>query len=194
MPLPPPSVARKRMHVRSVELAGFKREDGNWDIEARLVDSKDQDYHLSSGVRRAGDPLHEMWVRVTIDRKMNIVDAVACSDATPYPGVCERIAPSYRQLVGLNLFHGFRKAIKDCFDKIQGCSHLSELLMHLPTAAIQSFASEIPDNDDSKHKPYQLDRCHALASSSEVVERYYPRWYRPDGDPEPGVARLTSEV
>jgi hypothetical protein len=27
-------------------------------------------------------------------------------------------------------------------------------------------------------KPFQLDRCHALASTSPVVGRYYPKWYR----------------
>lgn len=181
MPLPPLSPSshpRTRKHVRRVELSGFKRDDGNWDIEARIVDLKDHDYHLSSGTRAQGLPVHDMSVRVTIDRKMNILDAVACSVATPYPGLCESIAPQYAQLVGLNLFHGFRKAVKDRFGGVHGCSHLSELLMHLPTAALQTFASEVPDNDDSAHKPYQLDRCHALDSHAEAVRRYYPRWYR----------------
>jgi len=50
--------------------------------------------------------------------------------------------------------------------------------MVLPTAAIQTFASEMKDNEDHGHKPYQLDRCHALESTSEAVQRYYPRWYR----------------
>ncbi|WP_153115371.1 DUF2889 domain-containing protein [Rhodocyclus tenuis] len=178
MPLPPIAYERTRQHVRRVELSGFKRGDGHWDIEARIVDVKDHDYHLSSGMRPQGEPVHDMSVRVTIDRKMSILDAVACSDATPYPGLCESIAPHYRQLVGLNLFHGFRKAVKDLFGGVHGCSHLSELLMHLPTAALQTFASDIPDNDDSAHKPYQLDRCHALDAHAEAVRRYYPRWYR----------------
>ena len=45
------------------------------------------------------------------------------------------------------------------------------------------FVSEVPDNHDSEHKPYHVDRCHALSSSSETVRRYYPRWYR---DQAPG--------
>ena len=89
--------------------------------------------------------------------------------------------------VGLNLFQGFLKAVKEMFGTTRGCAHLSELLMFLPTAALQTFASEVLDNDDSAHKPYQLDRCHALVSHSEAVQRYYPRWYRPhkprDRDP-----------
>ena len=69
MPLPPASVNRQRVHVRSVQLCGYKREDGLWDVEAHLTDTKDQDYPLSSGLRPAGQPVHDMWVRVTIDRE-----------------------------------------------------------------------------------------------------------------------------
>ena len=50
--------------------------------------------------------------------------------------------------------------------------------MYLPTAALQTFASDVGDAADSGHKPFQLDRCHALESHSEAVRRYYPRWYR----------------
>ncbi|MRD73234.1 DUF2889 domain-containing protein [Rhodocyclus tenuis] len=179
MPLPPPSVDRTRKHVRRVELAGFKREDGYWDIEARITDVKDHDYFLSSGLRPQGSPVHDMSVRVTIDRHMTIVAAEACSDATPYAGYCDTIAPAYERVVGLNLFRGFRSAVKSLFGDLRGCSHLTELLMHLPTAALQTLASEVQDNagGDSAHKPFQLDRCHALDAHGEAVRRYYPRWY-----------------
>ena len=166
------------MHQRSVKFDGFRRDDGLWDIEAHLVDSKDQDYPLSSGLRKPGEAVHDMWVRVTIDDKMNILEAHACSDATPYPGYCDTTPPDYSRIVGLNLFQGFLRAVKEMFGDTRGCAHLSELLMFLPTAALQTFASVVLDNDDSGHKPYQLDRCHALVSNSETVQRYYPRWYR----------------
>ena len=178
MPLPPSSAQRTRMHVRNIQLDGYKRDDARWDIEARLIDTKDHDYPLSSGLRLRGEAVHDMWVRVTIDHQMNVLDAVACTDAMPYMGYCDRITPDYAQLVGLNLFHGFRTAVKNLFRGTRGCSHLSELLMFLPTAALQTFASDVLDNDDSAHKPYQLDRCHALESHSDAVRRYYPRWYR----------------
>lgn len=178
MPLPPPTAERTRMHVRSVQLDGYKRADGRWDIEARLTDIKDHDYPLSSKTIAHGEAVHDMRVRVTVDRQMNVVDAVACTDAAPYDEMCVSIHPDYSKLVGLNLFHGFRKAVKELFGATRGCSHISELVMFLPTAALQTFASDVRDNEDSAHKPYQLDKCHALDSHSEAVRRYYPRWYR----------------
>ena len=182
MPLPPPTAERKLMHLRSVQLNGYKRVDGCWDIEARITDTKDHDSPISSKTIARGEPVHDMWVRITIDQQMNVLDAIASSDAAPYDGLCRDIAPDYgKYLVGLNLFHGFRKAVKERVGGIHGCSHITELVMYLPTAALQTFASDVQDNADGNglgHKPFQLDRCHALESHSEAVRRYYPRWYR----------------
>ena len=38
--------------------------------------------------------------------------------------------------------------------------------------------SEQPEERDDGKKPFQLDQCHALETSSETVRQWYPRWYR----------------
>ncbi|MFN4063996.1 DUF2889 domain-containing protein [Azoarcus communis] len=178
MPLPIPACARERVHVRRIEIEGYRREDGLLELDASLVDVKDQDYPIASGVRPAGEPVHLMRVRITLDQSFTILAAEACSDRVPYPGDCDTIGPAYQQLVGLNLVRGFRKTVGEMFADVRGCSHLSELLLSLPTAAIQTFATFRRDNEDHGEKPFQLDRCHALETSSAAVQRYYPRWYR----------------
>ncbi|HNA69253.1 MAG TPA: DUF2889 domain-containing protein [Zoogloea sp.] len=178
MSLPPSSAARRRVHARRIEIEGFLREDGLLDLDARLTDVKDQDYVIASGLRKAGEPIHDLFLRVTIDTQFNIVDACAVSARVPYPGGCETITPAYRQLVGLNLVKGFRKTVGEMFADVRGCSHLSELLLSLPTAAIQTLATFRRDTEDTDGKPFQLDRCHALETTTQTVLRYYPRWYR----------------
>jgi hypothetical protein len=178
MSLPVTEVERELLHTRRVRYEGYKRADGLWDIEAHLTDIKNHDYHLKTGVRRAGQPVHGMWLRLTIDRKLNIVDAVASFEAVPYPGGCETIAPAYRQLVGLNLVRGFRQQAKDLLGGVHGCTHLTEMLAGMPTAAIQSFAGEMKEEQDDGSKPFQLDQCHALETSTETVRVWYPKWYR----------------
>jgi hypothetical protein len=178
MPLPVPDVERELTHTRRVRYEGYKRADGLWDIEAHLHDVKNHDYRLKTGVRRAGQPIHDMWVRLTIDRKMNVVAAVASSDAVPYPGGCEKIAPAYAKLVGLNLMKGFRKNVYELFGSVRGCTHITEMLGGVPTAAIQTFAGEMPEETETGPKPFQLDQCHALETTTETVRQWYPRWYR----------------
>jgi hypothetical protein len=178
MPLSPPATSRRRLHTRRITFEGFQRDDGLFDIEARLTDVKDQDLTLLSGVRPAGELVHDMHVRATIDRDFRIVELEAKTDASPYPGGCETIGPHYRQLIGANLLKGFRKKLHDTMGHVKGCTHITELLVALPTAAVQTFAGLKAREDEGADKPFQLDRCHALETSSETVRRYYPRWYR----------------
>ncbi|PKO83499.1 MAG: hypothetical protein CVU17_07860 [Betaproteobacteria bacterium HGW-Betaproteobacteria-11] len=180
MPLPLATVARTRVHTRRVSIQGWRREDGLWDIEARMTDLKDHDLPLASGLRRQGDALHDMWLRVTIDGRMQVHDVAASSDATPYPGFCEAIVPAYRRLIGLNLFDGFRRSVREVLGSTSGCAHLTELCDVLPTAALQTLASDTRDTEGQQpgEQPFHLDRCHALATDSEAVRRYYPRWFR----------------
>ncbi|HXJ10343.1 MAG TPA: DUF2889 domain-containing protein, partial [Burkholderiales bacterium] len=99
-------------------------------------------------------------------------------DAVPYPGGCEKIAPAYRKLIGLNLVRGFRQNVHHLFGSVRGCTHLTEMLSGLPTAAIQTFAGEMPEERGDGNKPFQLDQCHALETSTETVRQWYPKWYR----------------
>ena len=68
MSLPVTEVERELLHTRRVRYEGYKRADGLWDIEAHLTDVKNHDYKLKTGVRRAGQPIHDMWLRITVDR------------------------------------------------------------------------------------------------------------------------------
>ena len=178
MPLPVTEVGRELTHTRRVRYEGYKRADGLWDIEAHLTDIKNHDFRLKTGVRRAGQPVHSMWVRISIDSKLNIVGADASSDAVPYPGGCETIAPAYRGLIGLNLLKDFKRRSREMLGGVKGCTHLTEMLDGLPTAAIQTFAGEMPEEREGGGKPFQLDQCHALETTTETVKRWYPKWHR----------------
>ena len=178
MPLSAPASARKRLHSRRVTYEGWQRDDGLFDIDAHLVDVKDHDTTLLSGVRHAGEPVHDMWVRVTIDGTYTIRDIEARTDRMPYPGACDRIGPHYRALIGANLLTGFRKRLHDTMGHVRGCTHLTEMLSSLPTAAVQTFAGLKQREDEGGEKPFQLDRCHALETTTDTVRHYYPRWYR----------------
>lgn len=182
MPLSPSISRRALKHTRAIQVEAFARDDGLWDIDAHISDIKTRDITLASCVRPAGAPVHDLWLRLTIDTQLNVVDAQAVSDAVPYPNFCDTIVPAYRKLVGLNLMHGFREGVRQRLSGVQGCTHLTELALVLPTAAIQAFAGEVLDTRDGasgnsqSQKPFQLDRCHALRTDGAAVAQYYPHW------------------
>jgi hypothetical protein len=176
MPGLEPTVPREPLHRRAIEVRGYKREDGLYDIEGHLVDSKDYDFKVAAGVRHAGEPVHDMWLRITVDRELRIVDAAAAMDAMPYVDHCNQIVPAYKLLVGLAIRPGYHQRLKELLGGVRGCTHITELAGALATATFQTMAGQRIQPSDQK--PFQLDRCHALAVTSPVVARHYPKWYR----------------
>jgi len=179
MPLPPCDTARKPLHTRTIRVQSYARADGLWDLEAELLDVKAYDFETHRGTHPAGEPVHRILLRVTIDDTYTIVAAQAAYDNAPY-GSCAAIAPDYGALTGLNLLRGFRQQVKARFGRVAGCTHLTELTWVLPTAAIQSLAGQrvgALQASADKERPFQLDGCHALQVSGPVVQALYPQWF-----------------
>jgi hypothetical protein len=176
MPGLEPTRAREPLHKRTIEINGYKRDDGLYDIEGHLVDTKPYDFKLAAGVRPAHEPIHGMWLRITVDRTLTIVDAAAEMDAMPYVDHCNQIVPAYRKLIGLAIRAGYHRSVIELFGGIRGCTHITELAGALATAAFQTMAGQRLQDPDQR--PFQLDRCHALDATQPAVAKYYPKWYR----------------
>ena len=185
MPLSTAS-ARKPLHTRQVTCEGFLRDDGLIDIEGHLLDTKPFDFPNTDrgGVIRAGEALHGMSIRITLDQQMTIVDAEAMMDYTPY-NYCKTIAPVFKQIVGLKIGPGWRVKIKEVMGGIKGCTHLTELLGPMATTAFQTMVSikgpdeqSVPERIRKKGAPLFINTCHSHAADSPVVKQHWPEFYR----------------
>ncbi|MFT4242254.1 MAG: DUF2889 domain-containing protein [Acidovorax sp.] len=177
MPLPPPA-PRALKHVRRVTYQGFEREDGLWDIEGELHDSKAYDVTSarSGGTRRAGEPIHHMWLRVTVDNTLTVQAIAVAMDAHPLRG-CTEAQASLQRMVGCSMARGWRQAIQQHLGGVEGCTHLRELLFNLATAAFQSATAAFqPASDDLP--PRHLGQCKGWDFSGEGVKEHYPRFYK----------------
>ncbi|WP_353171135.1 DUF2889 domain-containing protein [Paracandidimonas soli] len=184
MPLPLPQTGRTPLHTRTIRAQSYARDDGQWDIDVQLVDVKAYDFTRTNGTEhRAGEPVHDMLLRITFNDELTITDAVAAYDAAPYGADCTAIAPDYGALVGMNLLRGFRQAVKTRFGRTAGCTHMSELSGVLPTVAVQTMAKQRRRKMVSapQERPFQLEGCHALRLDGPVVREYYPKWYAGPG-------------
>ncbi len=194
MPLSPPA-ERELVHDRTVVCRGWRRTDGHWDIEGHLVDTKAYGFpNEYKGFIEPGQAIHDMWLRLTIDRDLNIVAVEAVTDSGPFP-ICPDIAPNFQRLVGLSIGTGWRRAVRERLGGAEGCTHLVELLGPLATTAYQTIFGErareprhaaargagVPPAQ-AHPKPRLLNSCHAFAESSPVVARIWPRWFRPPTD------------
>lgn len=179
----PPAAPRRHLHTRTITCEGFERDDGLWDIEARMVDTKtyavDEPYR---GHRAAGMHVHEMHLRLTVDAGKTVRDIAVATAHAPYDA-CFTVAPAYRRLVGANLARGWRKAVQAAVGGTAGCTHLKEMLMPAATVAFQTMGSWPRDGDGTTganvEKPYFIDGCKAWSSAGPVVERLFPVHFRP---------------
>ena len=178
MPLSKPA-QRKHIHHRNISMHAYEREDGLWDIEAHLIDTKSYSFDSSfrDGYISAGEPLHEMWLRLSIDRQKLIHDAEAAIDASPFP-ICPQIAEKYKKLIGMKVGPGWNKKTRELFSGVEGCTHLLELLGPMATVAYQAMIKS-----DNNQKQVVIDKkfinsCHGWSESGEVVKRLSPEFYK----------------
>ncbi len=200
MPLSTP-VERKLLHQRDIQVRGYGRDDGNFDIEATLTDIKTEGMkNADRGWIASGEPLHQMRVRMTIDERMTILACEAVTEKGPF-AVCPGGAASMSRLAGLTIKAGFLKAANQALGGIEGCTHLRELLQQMATTAFQTMwpirsrreadavanrpagAPAQPQAEDGSAR--LLNTCFAYSSSGPVVRRRWPHLYTgPDGAPD----------
>ena len=176
MPLSPPA-PRKPSHTRRVIYQGYEREDGLWDIEAELHDSKPFDgKSLRDGsVRPAGAPIHHMWLRVTIDRQLVVHAIEAAMDAHPLQD-CPQARPALQGMVGACMARGWRQAIAQHMGGVASCTHLRELLFNMATAAFQTLPAAFGGGDPDT-PPRHLGQCTGWDFEGNGVKEYFPQFY-----------------
>ena len=184
MPLPKPD-DRTHLHSRAITFEGFEREDGMWDIEAHMTDTKAYEFNNDwRGRIKVGEPLHEMLLRITIDNEFIVRGIVAVTDNSPFE-MCPEIVINYQALIGIRIGPGWRKEIRQRVGGKDGCTHLTELLYPMATVAFQTIWPRMrqrqePDGVQSSGRPGIIDTCHAWAADSPVVKKHQPRYYTGD--------------
>ena len=189
MPLPTPQ-PRQHIHTRRLEMQAYAREDGLYDVEGHLTDTKPQDFAVTAGPRvPAGTAIHEMWLRLTIDDQFLVHDIAAATDASPY-GDCLGAPATLQAMVGVRIGPGWTREIKDRLGGVKSCTHLVEMLAPLGTVAFQSLVATLrarASAADASGRPRAIDSCYALASHRSVAAIRWPALVtRPDPEGPPG--------
>jgi hypothetical protein len=185
-------VEREAQHFRNYVFGGYRRADGLFDIEGRMTDTKS--YAFPNDWRKtveAGEPLHDMRIRLTLDEQFVIREVECVTAAGPYE-ICPAITPAFDALKGERIGRGWSRVLRDKFGGRHGCVHHVEMLRAMATVAFQTLygwqgrrkreaggdGEGPPDREATPgRKPGFIDSCHALASDGEVVRTQYPQFY-----------------
>lgn len=189
------AVSRQHIHTRRIECKGYLRSDGLWDVEGHLSDVKTYPFHNEwRGHMDPGTPIHDMWIRLTVDDDYVVRSVETAMDGTPY-AICPNVQPNFQRLVGERVRSGWRRRVKELLGGVNGCTHLVELLGPLATVAFQTIrpyqrylvkqSLEEGEPDPTTRRPWQIDTCYGWSSANAVVKRYLPEHYTgPDAPAE----------
>ena len=188
MPLSP-ATGREPIHTRKVTCEAYHRADDLIDIEGHLTDVKNYPVpNTWRGELAPGTPIHDMWLRLTIDHDFVIQDVEAVTDASPFQ-ICPAVTVNFQRLKGVRIGPGWRKVVHQKLGGVEGCTHLVELLGPMATTAYQATwglksrkrrnqKRRAKDEQVGDQPPRLLNNCWAYSDASEVVREHYPDFYR----------------
>lgn len=172
---------RKHFHTRNIKCRGFKRDDGLWDIEGRIIDTKTYSFeNFDRGGVASGEAIHDMEIRLTLDDDLVVQKAEASTQSSPY-SICGDMNKIFSTLKGAAIKPGWRREVIKRMGGVKGCVHLTDLVTGpLAVTAHQTIhtAKERRKKAAPGMKPPQLNTCHAYDQRSDIVKRIWPEFYK----------------
>ena len=174
---------REELHFRRIDMHGYRRSDGLFEVEGRVTDRKPHDFTPFSGGRHApaGEPVHDMGVRLVYDDKLQVHDVHTFTEAAPYAH-CPEGGHALQSLKGLRMTSGCSAEVKRLLRGARSCTHLMELLIPMATTAFQSLSASgltRVDRLDITGRAIKIDSCYAYGAQRKLVRRKWPEYYRP---------------
>lgn len=133
--LPTEPRARQLVHGRQITCRVYRRDDGDWDLEGKLLDVKTHDEARADGiVVAAGEPCRTLTLTVLLDEALTIRDARLVADTSVSHA---RAEAACKAVIDWQIGTAFAAETKDFFGRAVDCPHCAELF-----AAIVATARE----------------------------------------------------
>lgn len=176
------SVTREELHFRRIDMRGWRRSDGLFEVEGRVTDHKPRDYVPWRGGKQVavGDPIHDMGVRLVFDAELRVQGVHTFTESAPYTQ-CPEGGAAMQALIGLRMTSGWSKEVRSRLGGARSCTHLMELLIPMATVAHQSLSEQIrsgPERVDATGRPFKINSCYAYGDERELVKVYWPEFHR----------------
>lgn len=174
---------REHIHTRTITINAFRRKDGLMDVEGCIIDVKPFPHQLMDTSRKAGEPVHNLSIRITLDDSLTVKDAVASMDRGAHD-MCPQAEPNFSNIIGLQIGPGWNKKIKAAMSPGLGCTHIIEMLAQMASGAMQASWSRKPDDKveelTEEHREMgagMLNSCYPYREASPWVKKHFPDSY-----------------
>ena len=166
----------ERVHTRSIRIETFAVDNDRVVVEGVLEDIRTCVMYTISGHRREPGPVHGMAVRFLVGGiPVKILDVEVEMPKVPLEE-CDQVASSVKKLIGLHVVYGYTKAVKERMGGIEGCTHLTNLILAMGSAAIQGMASHrgrgpIPPDARALMIQYVKNSCRVWREGGPQIQK-----------------------
>lgn len=181
------SVPRRQVHELKINFETFLRQDGLWDIEAHMTDTRMHEITSDFYPKlEAGKPYHDMWVRLTLDSTMEVKAIEVVMDRAPF-GQCPKIVGNYQKLMGARIGNKWLRRVVEAGGGCSGCTHINGILQYMGNVAFQGIMTELTSTNqgypvlltEAQVAEALINSCHSWEASTAIVREYLPSFQQP---------------
>jgi hypothetical protein len=182
--IPGPPIHQRKIEIRTVPLENQQIIVEGWLIDNRMTEG----YHWD-GRRRPAGVVHRIGVRLLVGNwPPAILEAEAEMVEIPHE-LCPTVADSVQKIVGVSVAAGFSEQIRRRLGGVEGCSHLTHLILAMGPAILHGFWAEHSrkprpeprSREDVQGLPYLINSCQLwredgplLHLVDETISRLHP--------------------
>jgi hypothetical protein len=131
------------VHERHLEFRTYPLEDERLIVEGWLRDERLVPGYHWNGKSRPTGVVHWMCVRLLVGGwPVTILDAEAEMPEIPHE-LCPTTLESVKRIVGLSIVSGYSEEVHRRLGGVQGCAHLTHLIVTLGPAALHGYWTQI---------------------------------------------------
>jgi hypothetical protein len=185
-----PAVHQRKIEIRTIPVENQQIIVEGWLTDHRLLEG----YHWDGRPRPPG-VVHRLGVRLLIgNRPPAIQEAEAEMVDIPHE-LCSTVADAVQKIVGLAVTAGFGEQVRRRLGGIEGCSHLTHLILAMGPAILHGFWAHhsrqprpVPrSREEVQGLPYLINSCRLWREDGpllQLVDETIARLNR-EGEPSP---------
>ena len=172
-------MSRKPIHTRRTEYASYRRDDGLFEIEGKLIDT----------AATSGRSFHVMGLQMAFDDQLVIRSINEILETVPFED-CRQGPDVYARLIGEKIAPGWKKRVGAIINRHESCTHQLELLFNMGTVAYLAVSmaplldgiDPLTQSRDAGARPFFLGGCKAWRLDGPIVADKFPKFAEPKND------------
>jgi hypothetical protein len=129
----------KKIHTRNIEISTYESDGENIIVEGILKENRLIPFYHHSGKKHPPDTVHHMVIQMLIEASSLCIKEINVEmPETPHEE-CIQTSNSLQKLSGMLIAPGFISKVKKTLSGINGCLHLTTLVLAMAPAIIQGY-------------------------------------------------------